>query len=64
MKTPIVRTRLRWQRNWLCPCGSGKKYKKCCLQNIEAIVDQEQSKSLIDVYLENKHEQNSANHGG
>ncbi|MDQ3050669.1 MAG: SEC-C metal-binding domain-containing protein, partial [Bacteroidota bacterium] len=20
-------------RNELCPCGSGKKYKKCCLQN-------------------------------
>ena len=23
-------------RNALCPCGSGKKYKKCCLQNNEA----------------------------
>lgn len=20
-------------RNDLCPCGSGKKYKKCCLEN-------------------------------
>ena len=20
------------QRNSLCPCGSGKKYKKCCLK--------------------------------
>jgi uncharacterized protein YecA (UPF0149 family) len=19
-------------RNWKCPCGSGKKYKFCCLQ--------------------------------
>jgi tetratricopeptide (TPR) repeat protein len=23
-------------RNDLCPCGSGKKYKKCCLANDEA----------------------------
>jgi tetratricopeptide (TPR) repeat protein len=23
-------------RNTLCPCGSGKKYKKCCLPNDEA----------------------------
>ena len=23
-------------RNSLCLCGSGKKYKKCCLQNDEA----------------------------
>jgi tetratricopeptide (TPR) repeat protein len=23
-------------RNDLCPCGSGKKYKKCCLTNDEA----------------------------
>lgn len=21
------------KRNDLCPCGSGKKYKKCCLNN-------------------------------
>src|SRR5690349_15482816 len=23
-------------RNDLCPCGSGKKYKKCCLQEADA----------------------------
>ncbi len=23
-------------RNWRCPCGSGAKYKKCCLPNHEA----------------------------
>ena len=22
-------------RNDLCPCGSGKKYKKCCMKHIE-----------------------------
>ena len=27
---PIVREEPRVGRNDLCPCGSGKKYKKCC----------------------------------
>jgi len=22
-------------RNWPCPCGSGKKYKRCCIDNNE-----------------------------
>ena len=28
---PIVRPGSRLRRNDPCPCGSGKKYKKCCL---------------------------------
>jgi hypothetical protein len=28
---PIVRPGSRLQRNDPCPCGSGKKYKKCCM---------------------------------
>ncbi len=27
---PIVRDQPKTGRNDLCPCGSGKKYKKCC----------------------------------
>jgi uncharacterized protein len=27
---PVVRTTPKVGRNDLCPCGSGKKYKKCC----------------------------------
>lgn len=30
--TPIVRSEPKIGRNDPCPCGSGKKYKKCCLQ--------------------------------
>jgi preprotein translocase subunit SecA len=30
-RTPIQRTEPRVGRNDPCPCGSGKKYKKCCL---------------------------------
>ena len=30
MQTPYVRTEPKIGRNDPCPCGSGKKYKKCC----------------------------------
>lgn len=30
-KEPVVRTRPRVGRNEPCPCGSGSKYKRCCL---------------------------------
>ena len=33
---PITRKRTRWGRNWSCLCGSGKKYKNCCLNEIES----------------------------
>lgn len=29
-KIPIVRQGAKIGRNDPCPCGSGKKYKKCC----------------------------------
>jgi len=29
--TPLVREEVKVGRNDPCPCGSGKKYKKCCL---------------------------------
>lgn len=29
-ETPVVRPSVKIRRNELCPCGSGKKYKKCC----------------------------------
>ncbi|MBQ8208199.1 MAG: preprotein translocase subunit SecA [Clostridia bacterium] len=31
--TTVVRTEAKVGRNELCPCGSGKKYKKCCGAN-------------------------------
>ena len=34
-KTVVVRKAERVGRNDLCPCGSGKKYKKCCGANAE-----------------------------
>jgi len=35
-----ARERLKRSRNDPCPCGSGKKYKKCCLARGEALVRQ------------------------
>jgi preprotein translocase subunit SecA len=29
-KKPVVRKQRKIGRNEPCPCGSGKKYKKCC----------------------------------
>ena len=29
--TPYKRTQPKINRNAPCPCGSGKKYKKCCI---------------------------------
>lgn len=31
VKQPIKRSSIKVKRNDLCPCGSGKKYKKCCM---------------------------------
>lgn len=33
---PISRRRMRWGRNWPCLCGSDKKYKRCCLNEIDS----------------------------
>ena len=32
----INKMKLKFKRNELCPCGSGLKYKKCCIQNNNA----------------------------
>jgi preprotein translocase subunit SecA len=31
IKQPVKRSSIKIQRNDPCPCGSGKKYKKCCM---------------------------------
>jgi uncharacterized protein YecA (UPF0149 family) len=35
--TPKQKARKRISRNDKCPCGSGKKFKKCCLRRSFAI---------------------------
>ena len=35
VQSPVVRKQPKIGRNDFCPCGSGKKYKKCCLNKEE-----------------------------
>ena len=35
--TPFIRAAPKVGRNDPCPCGSGKKYKKCCLQLVDDV---------------------------
>lgn len=34
---PIKRKRVKWKRNWPCVCGSGIKFKRCCIKDIQAL---------------------------
>lgn len=34
---PIGRKRIKWSRNWPCLCGKDKKYKQCCMNEIEQL---------------------------
>lgn len=34
---PIGRKRVKWGRNWPCLCGSDKKYKNCCINEIDSL---------------------------
>jgi len=35
-------------RNDPCPCGSGKKYKKCCLEKQDIIWEQNKASQLME----------------
>jgi len=43
---PIGRKRMKWGRNWLCLCGSGKKYKVCCLEQITSLTTSDGNASV------------------
>jgi preprotein translocase subunit SecA len=34
VKKPVRRTEAKIGRNDLCPCGSGKKFKQCCMRKV------------------------------
>ena len=46
---PIKRKRMRWCRNWPCLCASGKKYKKCCLDEIESFTALDSNASVTEL---------------
>ncbi len=35
---------MKFGRNTSCPCGSGIKYKKCCISKVQALTDREKNK--------------------
>ncbi len=47
-RKPYVRQAPKIGRNELCPCGSGKKYKKCCKEQFEVYIEG-RSKDIGDV---------------
>mgnify|MGYP003602676484 CR=1 FL=1 len=47
-RKPYIRKIPKIGRNELCPCGSGKKYKKCCKEQFEAYIEG-RSKDIGDV---------------
>lgn len=61
---PISRRRAKWNRNWLCICESGKKYKHCCMDEINSFtahdgnanieVLPESVQKMIDTHREKK----------
>jgi len=65
---PIKRKRIRWCRNWPCSCGSEKKYKNCCMNEMDSFTAYDDNadiakipddiKKIIDIRREDK------NYGG
>lgn len=61
---PIVRKRMKWYRNWTCLCGSGKKYKRCCMNEINSLTASDDNanitpipkgvKTVVDYYQKKK----------
>ena len=49
-QSKIVRNENKIGRNDACPCGSGKKYKKCCGNNTQRIEAARNSSGLNLVY--------------
>ncbi len=46
---PIGRKRIRWSRNWKCLCGSSKKYKKCCMMEIDSLTASDDNATVVPI---------------
>ena len=52
---PIGRKRIKWGRNWLCLCGSGVKYKNCCLDEIETLTVSDGNATVVKLSEDIQH---------
>ena len=41
MSNNLESLRVNKYRNYLCPCRSGKKYKKCCYQKDQGFINKD-----------------------
>jgi hypothetical protein len=46
---PIGRKRIRYGRNFPCLCGSGKKYKRCCMEQIDTTTAHDGNATVIEL---------------
>ena len=46
---PIGRKRIKWGRNWPCLCGSKKKYKNCCLDEIDDLTTYDDNAQVSEI---------------
>ena len=46
---PITRKRVKWGRNWPCLCGSRKKYKHCCINEIDDITQRDGNARVMEL---------------
>ena len=46
---PIRRKRIKWQRNWPCLCGSEKKYKRCCMVEVDSLTASDNNADIMSL---------------
>jgi len=46
---PIRRKRIKWNRNWKCLCGSNRKYKNCCMKDLDTLSSSDGNMVVRDV---------------
>lgn len=46
---PISRKRTKWGRNWPCLCGRGKKYKNCCMVDIDRLSSKDGNATVVEL---------------
>lgn len=43
---PLTRKRVKWNRNWPCLCGSEKKYKNCCMKEMDILTTSDDNANI------------------
>lgn len=46
---PLSRKRMKWGRNWLCLCGSEKKFKNCCMKEMDVLTASDDNANVVSL---------------